>query len=553
MIRHALNTTFFPKVNKLKPMLDYFPLATPRSKQVGALERADQYFRRGIQDVVIAAPTGIGKTGIGAAICFWAEQPTCADEDFLSGGYYLVTQKLLQDQIEHDFPRFKRFSGRCASLKSAIEYRCPQYATCMAGRSRPEGSGCTLVGRGCCRYLTARSAFTKSLLSVTNYAYFFNERSYLGQFSKRRVLICDECHTLERQLMSFIEFIVNKEALEKWAPQLDVPHMPHLEQFVDWLRTVYAKTIEERLKMLHERLMDDYQDHRVQDEWNKLTNHINRMKTAIADMAIHPQNWIYWQQINGGLRESVAKPLFVSDFVAPLLREPAGLRVFMSAYPGPKKVFCRSLGLDPNKVAWFNLNSPFSPKNRPVHVLSIGSMGRKSIDDTLPRVLRVTESILRTHRKEKGIIHCHSYSLGHALDDYLRRSAQGPRVLFARQAKDRIQLLRTHASSPEPTVLLSPSIAEGFSFDDELARFQVVAKMPYPYLGDQQIAARKDLDPEWYIMQTVMTVIQACGRIVRSDTDYGTTYILDSDFERIYQEHTDFFPQWFQEALIWRT
>jgi Rad3-related DNA helicase len=199
------------------------------------------------------------------------------------------------------------------------------------------------------------------------------------------------------------------------------------------------------------------------------------------------------------------------------------------------------------------MNSPFQPSNRPVYVLSIGSMGRKSLDETMPRMLRVTEGILRLHPKEKGIIHCHSYALGKSLCAYLQHSPHAERVLFAKQAKDRVHCLRTHTTSTEPTVMLSPSIAEGFSFDDNLARFQIVAKMPYPYLGDQQISARKDLDPEWYVMQTIMIIIQACGRIVRSETDFGTTYILDSDFERIYNEYTEFFPLWFQEALIWRT
>ena len=108
-----------------------------------------------------------------------------------------------------------------------------------------------------------------------------------------------------------------------------------------------------------------------------------------------------------------------------------------------------------------------------------------------------------------------------------------------------------HRTSEEPTVMLSPSMTEGFNMQDDLARFQIIAKMPYPYLGDKQVAAKRERDPEWYAMQTAMTVVQACGRIVRSDTDHGATYILDSDFQNLFERNEEFFPGWFQEAFIW--
>lgn len=531
-------------------MLDYFPLEEPRAKQVKALERTHVHALNGVTDIVVAAPTGIGKTGIGAAVCLWASQPN-GDPKFAPGGYYLVTQKLLQDQLERDFPKFKMLGDRCASLKSAIEYPCPEYATCMAGRKMPKNKLCSLVERGCCRYITARNAFEKALLSATNYAYFFTERSYRGVLPNRRVIVCDECHTLERQLMGFVEFSVDKAALERWAPGLEVPDLPDVQQFVKWAEKNYLLVVQNRLEMIGQRLTEEYSDMRLHAEFNKLDNHINRVKSALVDINLHPADWVYWQQQNGVYTESVAKPLFARNYVKPLILDAAGLRVYMSAYPGPKKVFCRSLGLDPTKTAWLNLNSTFPPANRPVHVLSIGSMGRRNVEDTLPRMLKVADNLLGVHANEKGIIHCHSYTLGNALYAYLVKSKHAERILFARKSSERAACLRTHTNSPKPTVLLSPSMAEGFSLDDDLARFQLIAKMPYPYLGDQQIAARKDLDPEWYIMQTVMVVIQACGRIVRSDTDHGTTYILDKDFEKIFEEYSEFFPQWFVDSLVW--
>jgi len=894
-------------MNEIQPMLNYFPLAEPRSKQVLALERTMFHATNGIQDIVIAAPTGIGKTTIGAAACLWASQPGL-DPKFAPGGFYLSTQKMLQDQLEKDFPRFTLLGDQCASLKSAVEYPCPRYTNCMVGRKVPKSATCDLVERGCCRYIQARVKFGRALLAATNYAYFFTERTYLGALAPRRVLVADECHTLERQLMSFVEFSVDKMALEKWAPGLDVPVLTTVEAFVDWVKKHYLAVVINRMEMLSQRLCENHEDARLHDEFNKLESHVNKVKSSIVNILEHPTDWVYWQQTNGPHRECIARPLFVRNYVKPLVTSAAKLRVYMSAYPGPKKIFCRSLGLDPDKTAWLNLNSTFPPANRPVHILSIGSMGRKNIDQTLPKVLRVTEKLLNLHATEKGIIHCldaqtrvltqdglkyrheiresdflltrnpvthaielqkpnawldrehtgtlltvknrsldfavtddhliyaapgrngevytlleaksliggrrvfgnkkahvfkvprtgiwrgsqkpfeagplkgtpaaeflgwflsegcayethwkgrvqrvvaiaqtaistteipklcrslglhpyispsqpdqiriqnkalwlwlrencycgepfdsfhksmpselkqatpnvlraclskmvagdgslsknsgsrcgqphpyyttvswklcqdvteiaiksgysavfrkvdrrrwkpsqingrsidsgeifvielgvsgsdarfheseiktqtytgsvfcpvttngiilverngkcfwtgncHSYALGTALFNHLKSTEHARRILFARKSSERATCLRTHTESVQPTVLLSPSMSEGFSLDDDLARFQLITKMPYPYLGDQQIAARKDIDPEWYILQTVSTVIQAAGRIVRSDTDHGSTYILDKDFERLFEEYNDFFPHWFQEALVWQ-
>ena len=125
-------------------------------------------------------------------------------------------------------------------------------------------------------------------------------------------------------------------------------------------------------------------------------------------------------------------------------------------------------------------------------------------------------------------------------------------MLFAANSKERALKVNRHMESTNPTVIISPSITEGYSFDDDLARFQIIAKVPYPFLGDRQVKARMELDRDWYTLQTVMTVIQACGRIVRSETDRGITYILDSDFENLFRNNEKFFPTWFKESIIFK-
>jgi Rad3-related DNA helicase len=541
---------------ELDPAMKYFPLEKPRTAQVIAMKFIETAVRRNYHDIVIAAPTGIGKSGIGAAAALWAGSFDMAG--YKPGGYYLVTQKMLQDQLEHDFPHWTGgLFPKGASLKSASEYPCARFGNCMAGgmASKDEKSGqkCGQRSNKTCPYVDARFRFSMSSVAVTNYPYLFTEHMYVGELEPRNVLVADECHTLEKQIIGFIEILVNKESLDAWAPGCrPVPKMDHAEDFVAWLREKYLQMCNERLSMLTENIVNSgYSNRRMQDEYNKLKTHVGRLTYAVEDLTKRPDDWIYWQEETDDEyeRNCTAKPLSAAPFMDLLIEQMGAIRIYMSAYPGPKDVFCRNLGLDQRSVAWLELDSTFPVENRLIHMTTVGSMSRTYIEQTAPKMLDMCQTILEAHPHEKGIIHCHSYALGKRIYDFFRAGPLAKRVLFSSKASERAAHFNLHRMSPSPTVMLSPSIAEGFSFDDDLARFQIIAKVPYPYLGDRQVAAKMEQDRDWYTLQTVMTVLQACGRIVRSDEDHGSTYILDHDFIRLYSENAKFFPKWFKDAF----
>ena len=548
----SVNTTA-PTATKLESATAYFPMAAPRPAQTEALEFITDAVAKGYPDIVISAPTGVGKSGIGASAALWA-----GSFDLLGyerGGYYLVGQKLLQDQLENDFPRFvTRFRTSAASLKSASTYPCRSYATCMMGSlASKKGTlaKCPQRVDKSCPYLNARWQFSMSKVAVTNYPYLFTEHTHVGDLNPRNILIADECHLLEQQIINFIEVAVNRESLDMWAPGCrPVPKLNYVEDFADWLKERYAVLCRERLSMLSENLAaTGHTNRKMQDEYNALTTHVNRLEYAAEYMLFKPESWVFWQEMVDDEWQCTAKPISAAPFLPSLIQEMGSTRIYMSAYPGPKDVFCRNLGLNTQAVAWLELDSNFPLDNRPIHMTTVGSMSRQWIDQTTPKLLKMCETILEAHPTEKGIIHCHSYQLGRRIYDYFRATSMGQRVLFATKASERLANFNLHRRSTAPTVMLSPSITEGFSFDDDLARFQIVAKVPFPYLGDRQVAAKMKLDQDWYTLQTAQTVIQACGRIVRSDTDHGSTYILDSDFLRLYSENTKFFPKWFRDAF----
>lgn len=98
-------------------------------------------------------------------------------------------------------------------------------------------------------------------------------------------------------------------------------------------------------------------------------------------------------------------------------------------------------------------------------------------------------------------------------------------------------------------ILVSPSVHTGLDFRDDLARWQIIVKVPYASLGDEVIRRRAETDRDWYIQDAIVKIVQAYGRIVRNENDYGRTYILDSEFYRLLMSYRNMFPKWFLDAV----
>lgn len=527
-------------------------LDQPRAKQITAVEYIHRKHLEGFRHIVIAAPTGVGKSAIGATACFWSQ--TFQAEGFDSGGYYLVTQKLLQEQLKGDFKNYviDEPLTRCQSIKSASDYPCLAHGNCAYGMGAKTKCGSIRLGN--CSYVRQKNLWVRATMSVTNYPYLFTEHWMVGNLPPRRVLVLDECHTLERQVLKFIEVTISQESLRRWTPTIKrVPDFESVEEFADFLLAHYLPVLQKRLETLAgwEPTDNSEQDRRTAQEKLDLENHYGRTIRGAKLILDDPQNWVFWQEPDRhGNMEAQAKPLDASPFAQDLIFEMGHTCVHMSAYPGSKKIYCESLGLKPENVAWLNLNSTFPVENREIYMTLIGSMSKRNRQQTMPELLDFILKIMESY-DTKGIIHCNSYDLGKAIFNGLRGTPQGSRILFPQSSDDRDPMFTKHKHAKFGSVLLSPSMSEGFDFAYDLARWQVIAKVPYPYLGDRQVAAKKELNQDWYDLQAVMSIIQACGRIVRSDTDVGHTYILDSDFMGLWERQQGMFPKWWTDALVW--
>lgn len=529
-------------------ILAHFTLASPREKQVKAIHFIEEAIRRGLKIICIEGPTGFGKSAIGTTICQWASTSEAEPIEGQAGGYYLVTQKLLQDQLENDFIVNGDASTPppllATSLKSAASYPCATHPgfDCELGRKKK----C-----GCSVYSAKKSDFLASTIGITNYHFFVTERLTVAQFPPRKVVVLDEGHNLERMLIRFYDITVNQDHLEDCEIIEKIPSFKNIGEFIEWNQKVYLPRLAEKAENAVEiAAMHDLADQKLNEKAVRMGLQLQKANRAIGSIVKNPSSWVFWPSKNQeGKVEYTARSLYAHDFSDPLLSM-GSIVIIMSAYLGEKKSFCRSLGLDESTVAWARFNSTFPVKNRPIVFGSIGSMSLKNIDNTLPKMVKAVAKILDTRKNEKGLIHCVSYKIGQAIVNGLKGTPHENRIIYPTKADEREEAFLRHKNSSEPTVLLSPSMMEGFDFAGDAARWQIVAKIPYPSLSDEQIRERMNRDQRWYDMETVKSIVQMTGRIVRSETDYGITYILDADIESIYSKCKEAFPPWWSEAIV---
>jgi ATP-dependent DNA helicase DinG len=114
----------------------------------------------------------------------------------------------------------------------------------------------------------------------------------------------------------------------------------------------------------------------------------------------------------------------------------------------------------------------------------------------------------------------------------------------------RDEVIAEHVNSTRPTVLISPSLYTGLDLKDDLSRFQIITKVPYPDISDRWINEKRKMSGQWYNWQTALKLVQGYGRSIRSKEDWAITYVLDSGFENFVRKNKDILPDWFTQAIV---
>jgi ATP-dependent DNA helicase DinG len=223
----------------------------------------------------------------------------------------------------------------------------------------------------------------------------------------------------------------------------------------------------------------------------------------------------------------------------------------MSATILNHRTFCRNVGIPFDEAKFIKVSSEFPAENRPIYPMNIAYLNFNNLQlpEIKASITRAIDNIMSIHRRDKGIIHTTSYEQLNFIKDNLSKE-NSRRLIVTDPEIQREEVIEQHIKAKEkPTVLISPSLNTGLDLKDELSRFQIITKVPYPNKNDRWINAKREKDEEWYYWQTALRLVQAYGRSIRSEDDWAKTYVLDSAFNYFVRKNINMLPDWFVEAI----
>lgn len=529
----------------------YFPYRKPRSQQVDAIESILESLKTS-RFYSLEAGTGVGKSAIGLTISRFLTESGCdIPEGFEKGAIFVTTQKILQDQYEKDFSKIGM-----SSIKSSSNYQCgfKKFKNCSEGQTdlqtAEKGSRQWNVCNYSCTYRKAKQEFLDSHLSVTNFPYLMTESNYNGKIKPRQLLIIDEAHNVESELSKFIEVSVSEKFIKSQL-KMSFPDVSTHHQAFLWVKDIYYPKLKSHCDHVKAMLAKYQGLAKKVDQFASLSKQLkmtdSHFKKIEQFLEVHEKdNWVFEIQSSyyKGMKKLMFKPIDVSKYAEQYLFRLGHKVLFMSATLLSHDKFAETLGIKQSDITGKSLPSPFPITNRPILHVPIGKMTSKEIDNTLPVLCSAIEKILEQHKNEKGIIHTHSYKIA----NFIKNNIKSDRLLFS-DASDRDSILKKHMKSKKPTVLVSPSMTEGIDLRGDASRFQVLCKVPYPFLGDKIVKKRMNKWKWWYSFQTAKSVIQSIGRSIRSKDDKAVTYILDADWSRFFSYNKNLFSTDFKDCI----
>jgi len=539
-------------------IMKHFPFPAPREGQLDAIKFALKSFSDNKKFVILEAPTGAGKSAIALTLA-----------GLFGNSYYLTVQKVLQDQLVNEFGESGRFGHRLVDLKGRNAYECSYYKLnadrlvgsklikpstaaswkkefydCADGhcKRKDEAKYDECVDRGLCPYYTQLNKAKSASICLMNFSSFLYQTTYTKSFKNRKLMIIDEAHNIEPVMLDFISVSLNDRDFD-----CKYPKFKSAKQYATWIedekilthvgrRIIQARKAEDTKKLdKYKRLLD------------KLNWFVAKMQSDSAG------RWVVEHKVERDNSRTVQfKPVNVYNEVHNHLFNMADYVLMMSATILDVNVMARSLSIDKDQLAAKRMRSRFPVENRPIYYMPTVKVsgGDKQKGRWGPPITKKVAEICNRYPNNKGIVHTHNFSISKMLIEDLPKEVSN-RVLFQNDFRTKKDMLEYHKNS-DNTIIVAPAMHEGVDLIEDLSRFQIICKVPFPnFYQDKQLAARMEVDPAYYEWLTALKLVQSSGRSVRSKSDSADTYILDKSFKWWHDRNKNILPKWFNEAIQW--
>ena len=440
---------------------------------------------------MVEAPPGVGKTLLAAVYAY-----EC-------GGGVILTETLsLLKQYE---------SLGIPVIRGRANFRCTSGGTCEDGME--DDPPCHAGG---CPYRRAKELALASPVFATTYASYFADsliRDIVG------AVICDEGHRLDGALSRW-------HGLSLTIPHTIAPSVPLGNDLTAWSR--WAEQV---------------------DSWGADDKEQKRIAETLGKLA-HIDTSMSW----------VVNHIPPTLEVLPVWPAPGWCQAFkhrnnivlMSATLYGGALLASMLGED--DYSYLSLNSPFDPGRRPVHIVPAASLNWQSTSADWQRVGALCADIIKLSGNTKGLIHVSSRRQVNTMQETLSKASPDTDIIYHTDEtrRKRQELFDAFRKTPSPVWMVSPSAFEGEDFPDEQLRAQIIAKVRYADRSDPLVAARLGWGPRgrsWYAAHTVANMCQAIGRSMRSEDDWGVTYITDGAVYNLLRFHRALWPEYILEAI----
>lgn len=525
---------------------EVFPAPSFREYQKETIVNiVEALFIDGYDGVALSMPTGGGKS-----LILYTVSKVLAE---LRNEKTFSTTPLntLIDQIEND-----DLLDDAVTLKGKNNYSCVHPMD--RGKSVDDAICQRMTGFGCeykeefpedggCPYYGQKELGKVSDTLVTNLSYLMTNAMIPSEygFEPRTLLEIDEVQNVEDFALQFIGFTINESRIPIDFDKIQrIPgERSDMEEMTEWLNILLGQIINKSNRL-------SSQQNRTEAENNDLDK-LKRIKHRIINFIEDQKKGKHWTKTHRDNDVVAFEPVFIGRFIDRFLWSQTEKYILSSATI-PKGSFLEEIGLGDEDIKRIDVPSTFPKERRPVITDYVGKMTRDERMSTLPKMADKIEELANHHKGEAGFIHCNSYNIMADLYELLPKSIQ--RRTMKQDPDDREASLEKWFRSNKQ-IFLSVAMDEGISLDEGRARWQVVAKASYPFVGDERVSYRLNElgDWDWYSQQAVISCSQAIGRGMRSKNDWCVTYLLDSSFKSLLNRNRDLWEPWVLEAINCQT
>jgi len=517
---------------KISKMLLSFPEGySPNKNQEKILTQIERGIENDEKFMIVNAPTGAGKSFIGKTISNYFEAPTKSfikdvqdyavydastwepDTSDRRGVFALTITKSLQDQYVETFEDTGVLKGKSNYICDIDKISTVDTAPCnFIPNQRKSCWSCNG-----CSYYNDRNTSLIEKFSTLNYSMFF---ALPDNVKHRKVLILDEGSELEEQLVSHFTCEIDFKVLQ--THDIDFDLFPTDESDANAVSTWIKNTLEKCVARLKDYSIE------MKDTKNKKSPSYKKIQTNYSFLLNYARSIDLLKRTYFQAKYIIDKDSTVMKFI-PLYVNKLSHRIFdyadhiiiLSATIINCPLFAKILGIEDYRL--ISVDTEFDPKQAPILVKSDQKINYANQQKMLPIMAKQIEKLMESHTNSKGIIHTHTQ----AYANFIKDNINSDRLLVRTAGVTNEDIMEQHINSAEPTVLVSPSMTYGVDLKEDLGEFQIIMKTPWLPTKEARTEQMMKFSNSWYVDKMLCTLIQACGRIIRSKKCEGPTYILD--------------------------